>query len=267
MEAKTIAQATSLRKALRVLTALEGYPAGRGVTDIARALALPKSAVHRLLVTFQACAFVQQLPHSSRYALGPTLARLGLRALETCTPQAITRPYMEALAQEVNATIFLGILCEDSILLVEKAEPSQGLRLAPPLGTTLPLQHTALGRVWLACCPATQRDALLAAVLPSASAIPAVHDAAELRRELAIIAQQGFAVTMETWLPDLCCLAAPLRNSRAELVAALAIVLPRSRMPQHQRHDPFTRHAPAWQYPTLLPALLRTTAQLAEVLV
>lgn len=267
MEAKTVAQATSLRKALRVLTALEGYPAGRGVTDIARALDLPKSAVHRLLVTFQACGFVQQLPHSSRYALGPSLARLGLRALETCTPQAITRPYMDALAQEVNETIFLGILCEDSMLLVEKSEPTPGLRAAPALGTTLPLQHTALGRVWLAFCLPAQRDALLAALPSSPSAPPGAHGAAGLRHELAVIAQQGFGVTMETWLPDLCCLAAPLRNSRAELVAALGIALPRSRMPQPQRHDPFIRHDPALQYPTLLPALLRTTARLAEVLV
>jgi DNA-binding IclR family transcriptional regulator len=266
MEDKAVAQATSLVKALRVLTALEGYPAGRGVTDIARALDLPKSAVHRLLVTFQACGFVRQLPQSSRYAFGPGLARLGLRALETCTPQAVARPYLEELAQQVNESIFLGILCEDGILVVDKVERSQALRLSPALGTTLPLQHTALGQIWLAFCAPSQRDKLLATLGPAASAIPAGQLLAGLRRDLAVIAQQGFAVNIETWLPDLCCLAAPLRNSRGELVAALAISLPRSRMPQPQRHDPFLRSDPALQYPTLLPALLHTAARLSEAL-
>lgn len=267
MEDKVIAQATSLVKALRVLTALEAYPAGRGVTDIARALDLPKSAVHRLLVTFQACGFVQQLPQGSRYALGPTLARLGLRAVEACAPQAMARPYLEALAQQVNETVFLGILCEDSILVVDKVERSQGLRVSPAVGTTLPLQHTALGQIWLAFCPPAQRDKLLAGLVPAASVIPVERLLVGFRHDLAVIAQQGFAVSLETWMPDLCCLAAPLRNNRAELVAALAISLPRSRMPQPQRHDPFTRGDAALQYPTLLPALLHTAARLAEVFV
>ena len=78
MSEKLAAPATSLVKALDVLLALEHSPEGRGVTDIARALGLPKSAVHRLLVTFQACGFVQQQAETSRYTLGPVLARLGL---------------------------------------------------------------------------------------------------------------------------------------------------------------------------------------------
>lgn len=92
------APATSLVKALHVLLALEESPEGRGVTDIARALGLPKSAVHRLLVTFQACGFVQQQAESSRYTLGPVLARLGLRAADLFTPRRVARPYMEALS-------------------------------------------------------------------------------------------------------------------------------------------------------------------------
>ena len=120
MSEKLAAPATSLVKALDVLLALEQSPEGRGVTDIARALGLPKSAVHRLLVTFQACGFVQQQAQTSRYTLGPVLARLGLCAADLFTPRRVARPYMEALAHEVGETIFLGVLCEESVLIVEK---------------------------------------------------------------------------------------------------------------------------------------------------
>src|SRR5438067_1094353 len=99
MSDKLAAPATSLVKALDVLLALEQSPAGRGVTDIARALGLPKSAVHRLLVTFQACGFVQQQTETSRYTLGPVLARLGLRAADLFTPRRVARPAMEAPAR------------------------------------------------------------------------------------------------------------------------------------------------------------------------
>jgi IclR family acetate operon transcriptional repressor len=233
------------------------------VTDIARALGLPKSAVHRLLVTFQACGFVQQQPQTSRYTLGPVLARLGLRAADLFTPRRVARPYMEGLAREVGETIFLGILCETSMLVVEKVEHNQVLRISPELGTTLPLRQTALGQVWLAFCPTTQRDALLPMLIAPDTVVPAERLLAGLRQACSAIAQQGFAVSLETWRPDICCLAVPVWNRRHELIAALAVAVPRSRMPQPQRHDPFAQGTPALQYPTLLPALLRTAEQIA----
>ena len=71
---------------------------------------------------------------------------------------------------------------------------------------------------------------------------------------------------LETWMPDICCLAVPVWNRRHELVAALAVAVPRSRMPQPQRHDPFAHGAPALQYPTLLPALLRTAEHISATI-
>jgi IclR family acetate operon transcriptional repressor len=267
MSDKLAAPATSLVKALDVLLALEGSPDGRGVTDIARALGLPKSAVHRLLVTFQACGFVQQQPETSRYTLGPVLARLGLCAADLFTPRRVARPHMEALAHEVGETIFLGLLCEEQMVLVEKVEHNQVLRVSPELGTALPLRQTALGQVWLAFCPAAQRDTLLATLVPPDSPVPADRALAGLRQELAVIAQQGFAVSLERWMPDICCLAVPVWNRRRELIATLAVAVPRSRMPPLQRHDPFAPGAPALQYPTLLPALMHTAERIAALIV
>jgi len=266
MVEKLAAPATSLVKALDVLLTLEQSPEGRGVTDIARALGLPKSAVHRLLVTFQACGFVQQQAETSRYSLGPVLARLGLRAADLFTPRRVARPAMEALACEVEEAIFLGVLCEESVLVVEKVEHNQVLRISPELGTTLPLRQTALGQVWLAFCPVAQCEELLATVVTPESVIPAERVLAGLRQELGAIVQQGFAVSLETWRPDICCLAVPVWNRRHELVAALAVAIPRSRMPQPQRHDPFTHGAPALQYPTLLPALMRTAERISATI-
>jgi hypothetical protein len=111
---------------------------------------------------------------------------------------------MEALAQEVGETIFLGVLCEESVLVVEKVEHNQVLRISPELGTTLPLRQTALGQVWLAFCTVPQRGALMAVVVGPVSVIPAERVLAGLRQELSAMAQQGFAVSLETWMPALC---------------------------------------------------------------
>jgi IclR family transcriptional regulator, KDG regulon repressor len=266
MAEKTPSTATSLVKALQVLLALEEKPAGRGVTDIARALGLPKSAVHRLLVTFQAHGFVQKLPQEAHYALGPTLVRLGLRAADMYTPQRIARPHLEALAHKVGETVFLGMLSQDQVLVVDKMEPAQGLRVSPPLGALLPLRQTALGKLLLAFSPAAQQTALLDGSLASENDLVRARWRTRAQQELASIRQQGFAVGCEEWEPDICCLAVPLRNSRGTVVAALALALPRHRMPAPQRHDPFAMGDPARQYPTLVPPLLAAAADIVAVL-
>jgi IclR family KDG regulon transcriptional repressor len=265
MEDHTRPTATSLVKALQVLLALEDHPEGRGVTDIARALGLPKSAVHRLLVTFQAHGFVQKLPQT-HYALGPTLIRLGLRAADMFTPQRVARPYLEALAHEVGETVFLGLLAQEQVLIVDKVEAEQGLRVSPPLGTLLPLRQSALGKVLLAGCAAPQQAVLLEASLTAEPEFVRARQRATLQQELTMIGQQGFAIGMEAWEAEVCCMAVPLRNRRGTVVAGLALALPRQRLPAPPRHDPFTMGDASPPYPTLLPPLLAAATQIAALL-
>jgi DNA-binding IclR family transcriptional regulator len=146
------------------------------------------------------------------------------------------------------------------VLVVEQVEGGQGLRLASAPGTVLPLRRTALGKLLLAFSPAAQREQLLATGGEPVPGLPKEQMLSGLRQELSTIVQQEFAVSLEEWTPDICCLAAPIRNRQAEVVAALALALPRRRLPQLQRHDPFASGAPAWPYSPLLQAL-RTTAE------
>jgi DNA-binding IclR family transcriptional regulator len=266
MSEKSAAPATSLVKALQVLLALADSAEGRGVTDVARALKLPKSAVHRLLVTFREYGFVQQAAGHGRYRLGPSVARLGLRAAEMLTPRAVARPYLEALAHEVGETIFLGVLVQDHMLVVDKVEHARVLRISPALGTMLPLQQTALGKLLLACCAPAEQERLLNHPVAADACPLNAHQLFSLRQELAVIAKRGFALNLEEWAADICCFAAPIRDGRGEVVAALALALPRSRMPPPPRHDPFAAASAALPYPTLLPALLATAERISMAL-
>jgi DNA-binding IclR family transcriptional regulator len=259
MAESTSAQSTSLLKALRVLSALEDAAEGKGVSEIARELDLPKSAVHRLLSTFQAHGFVQQEPRSRHYRLGPTLARLGLRAAEQYVPREVARPYLEALAQEMGETVFLGVLAQQGVLIVDKVEHGHVLRVAPDLGTLLPLGKTALGKLLLAFCSPAEQQALLA------TCSTAAHSPG-LPARLRAIVQQGYAVTVGEWMPDLCCVAAPIRNGRGDVIAALAVAVPQSRMPPPQRHDPFAGGGTVLPYPTLIPPVITAAERISAAL-
>lgn len=259
------AHATSLIKALRVLLALESSVDGRGVSDIARALGLPKSAVHRLLVTFRDHGFVRQSAADSRYTLGPTLARLGLRAADLFTPRGVARPHLETLADRLGETIFLGVLDAHEVLVVDKVERGQAQRLSPELGARLPLFTTALGKALAAYSePAVQ--AKLTAAAQAADRPNGTRQNPPRHQEFAAIARQGVAVSLEEWTANVCCLAAPIFNGRSQVVAAVAVTLPRSRMPHPQRHDPFAGGNPLSCYPTLLPPLVETARHISTLI-
>lgn len=264
--ADSTSASTSLTKALRVLLALEAAPEGRGVTEIARALDLPKSAVHRLLTTFQEFGFVEQLPQGRRYGLGSTLARLGLRAAEQFTPRVVARPHLEALAQLMGETVFLGMLDQAAVLIVDKVEQGQVLRVTPALGAVLPLTQTALGKLLLALSDTATQTHLLETSLALTAGSGESSPPLGLRAEFAAIERQGYAVSVEEWMPDICCVAAPIRNSQATVVAALAVALPRSRMPRPQRHDPFSGSGPPLGDPALISPVVETAERISAAL-
>lgn len=264
MPEETTSPATSLVKALRVLQALAERAAGRGVTDLARELGLPKSAVHRLLVTFHRQGFVQQLA-DRRYTLGPALVRLGLRAADLFTPRRVARPYLEALAQETGETVFLGILAPDHVVIVDTVESADVVRISPPLGAGLPLWQTALGKLLLAFSPEARREQSFESAQPAATRPLSEPARDDMRQELARIRRRGFAVSVEAWSPEIWCLAVPIRQGRGAVVAALALALPRSRMPQPPRHDPFASGTSEAQY-AVLPVLCAAAERISAAL-
>ena len=258
--------ATSLVKALRILLELEFSTDGRGVTDISRSLGLPKSAVHRVLVTFRDYGFVKQSSTDSRYTLGAAVARLGLRAADMFTPRDVARPHLESLADRLGETIFLGVLEAHEVLIVDKVERGQVLRIAPELGTRIPLLRTALGKVLLAYAEPDDRARLVAACATDANDADGARQNPSLAQELDSIARRGVAISIEEWTSNVCCLAAPISNCRGDVVAAVAVTLPLSRMPRPQRHDPFAGGNPLARYPTLLPPLAETARHISTLI-
>ena len=105
---------------------------------------------------------------------------------------------------------------------------------------------------------------LFEACARDASVAEKVRRSPVLQQELDAIAQQGVAIGLEEWMANICCLAAPIRNSRKDVVAALAVTLPRSRMPHPHRHDPFAGGNPLGRYPTLLSPLVEAAERISS---
>jgi len=218
-------QAGAIEKAVDVLFHLHASPGTQGVTDVGRALGIPKSSAHRLLAALGRRGLVER-DGRGRYRPGIGLVALGLGALERDPVVAAARPVLEAEAEALGETCFLVAARAGRLVVLDKVEGTGFLRAAPRIGQEVPVHATAVGKLFLAFGGAPA--ALPAGRLERFTEQTRV-DARALAREVERARRRGFAENREEWIPGLCVLAAPVAAG-GRLRGAIAVAAPAARM-------------------------------------
>jgi DNA-binding IclR family transcriptional regulator len=226
----TAPAAGTVDKAMDLLFHLHGQPTAQGVTDIGRALGMPRSSAHRLLATLTARGLVER-DDQGRYRPGIALVALGLGALEREPLAVAARPVLEAEADALGETFFLVVARAGRLVVLDKAEGTGFLRAAPRVGTSVPVHATAVGKLFLAF-----GDGVIAPAGDDMERFTARTrtEARALDREVALARRRGFAENREEWIPGLHVVAAPVRTGAAprRLVGAVAVAAPAARLPE-----------------------------------
>lgn len=193
-----------------------------------------------------------QLPRTTAFNIVRTLVRRGaleaagsrgyrLGALLTDLAQARApardlivrlRPLLEQLAAGTGETAMLSVPSGDEIVFVDKVESPQVVRYTVQVGTRRPLYCSAHGKVVLCTFAEDALQAYLGRVRLTPHTERTIVDAAQLRRELAKIRQQGFAASDGEFIGDVYSLSAPVgRRADGLPLAMLSVVgpVPRAR--------------------------------------
>jgi len=214
----------TVEKAVDVLFHLHAEGGPRGVTDIGRALGLPKSSTHRLLSALGRRGLVER-DARGRYRPGIGLVALGLGALESEPVVVAARPVLEEAAHALGETCFLVAARAGRLVVLDKAEGTGFLRAAPRVGSSVPVHATAAGKLFLAF-----GDAAISAPGESYErfAENTRTQPSELAAEVERARERGFAENCEEWIPGLSVLAAPVRVGE-RLIATVAVAVPAQR--------------------------------------
>jgi IclR family acetate operon transcriptional repressor len=210
----------SVDRAIDLLFHLHEQPGARGVSEIARALGLPKSTVHRLLQALARRGLVEQ--EGGRYAPGASLVGLGLGAQERDPVVAAARPVLDEEARALGETVFLMAARSAGLVVLDKAEGAGFLRAAPRLGEAVPLHATAAGKLAFAFAP--ERFPIEAAGAERFTE-RTVLDPDVLRAEVERARKQGYAENHGEWIDGLSVVAAPVLLEVASGVRRLVAVL------------------------------------------
>ena len=122
----------TVRNAVLLLQLLGEGPAYQQLTDLAERSGLSLPTVHRLLRSLVLADLVEQDPRSSRYGLGPELARLANRYLARLPVAGALAPYLAQLRDETGATVRIALLVHGSAVVVDRVDgPTVGLYREP----------------------------------------------------------------------------------------------------------------------------------------
>lgn len=230
----SFARVANIERAMGVLEALSGHPSGKTVGELASQLALPKSAVSRILSTLEAEGYVARDPLSGRFRIALKLLALTYRHVERLGVDDICLPLLRAFAQETGELVQLALVDGDEMRFVVKAEGENRVRAVSLMGTKAVLHATSAGKVWLASLswPRALKLVLKEGLVPLTPRTITTVEA--LSRELDRVRRDGFALNIGEHTPEVNSIAVPIRSQRMRgaVMGAVVLTSPEFRTPE-----------------------------------
>ena len=241
----------TLVKGLEVLEALAQSDSSRGVSDLARELGLTKSNVHRTLQTLCAAGYVRQNEVSGEYECTMKIPKIAAAILGRLDMKRVAEPFMAKLAGATRETVHLSVLDDTDVFYLHKIDSPQPVRAYSEISGRAPAYCVATGKALLAF----QDESYL---LRFGERLPAhtprtIPTQVDLRKELAQVRQQGYAVNRGEWRETVGGLAAPIFDAHRRPLAAVGISGPLERL-----------RAP--QLKSFTPEVLRAARDISEAL-
>lgn len=202
---------STVEKAIDLLFHLHSARGPLGVTEIGRALGIPKSSAHRMLQALCSRKLVERNGRG-RYQPGFGLLQLGLGVQDREPVVAAARPLLEAEAQRLGETLFLVAARGGELIVLDKAEGTSFLRAAPQVGSAVPVHATAVGKLYLAfdAAAVTNGDSEAVDALPAFTP-ETLTDRTSLQSTVSEVRERGWASSRDEWIAGLSVIAAPVR--------------------------------------------------------
>lgn len=204
---------------------------GVGVRELARELRLARGTAARILQSLHLCGLLRREDETSRFHLGSKFLELAAEHRRCLSINETARPYMTALSETLRETAFLGVLDGTNVVIVDRVDGPQALRMTGQLGCRESAFHTALGKIMLSALPRSEREALIdACPLTSPSGKPS-FSRKSLLAEVEEAGRRGWSLDDGDQTEGVRCVAAAVIDQERRVVAAVSISGPAFRLP------------------------------------
>ncbi len=214
---------SSVKNALRILRSFTMEQPEKRITDLARELGISKSAVSRIMATLASEGFVTKNEETGQYRLGVSVLTLSSIFIASLDLYQESLPVLKRLVEETGEAAHIAVLEGTEIVYVNKVDSHHPIQILTHTGRRNPAYCTSTGKVLLAY----QRDEIVEAVINKgleAYASNTITDPEQLRRSLAKVREDGYAVSISEIMDGVTSIGVPVRDYTGRVVAAVSIV-------------------------------------------
>ena len=232
---RDIAAPQGAQAALRAIRLLKLFTAEAPELQLAELSALSglnKTTTHRLLQALLSEELLDRNPGTGAYRLGPGMMALGVQALSSNQLRLRARPLLKKLAEETGETATLEVAIDDTMLILDEVTSKHLLGASGNVGTRWPIHATSTGKALIAF-EQHGSDRLRKILEPLTSRTIVKHEA--LQQQLNDIRRRGFAETVDELEEGFSGVGAVVRGSMGEVLGALSICGPSSRLSEDRR--------------------------------
>jgi len=230
----------SLQRAIDIVDLFDQNRREMGVTEIARALDMPKSTVAGLVFTLEQNRYLSKNPESRKYSLGYKLVERAGVFLGQMDLRRIAEPVLKTLRDTANESVNLAIRDGNHVTYIARMQGNNMLRMRSEIGKREWVHSTALGKVILADLPEAELSEFVKGYEFLRTTPKSITDPKKFIQELSLTKRRGYAIDDEENEIGGRCVAAVIRNYSGEAVAAMSLSVPIQRFPD-ERIDEYGR--------------------------
>ena len=209
---------------------IENVASDGGIRDIARALRMSPSTVHRLLSGLVRSGLVVRRDGGT-YALSPEMIRLSYLVIAHHSFERVALPHMRELVKTTKETSALGLYdsARGEMMLIATVESSQPLRHVIQMRSWMPVYAGASGLAIMAFLPGEERKAIITRTRLARITERTITDRYTLEYQLERIRRDGYASSVGQRTPGAVAVGAPIFGPNGNVVGDVIVTLPEQR--------------------------------------
>ncbi|MET0136145.1 MAG: IclR family transcriptional regulator [Kibdelosporangium sp.] len=211
----------SLERGLAVIKAFGAMSSELTLSDVAKETGLTRAAARRFLLTLVDLGYMRT--DGKYFSLTARVLELGYAYLSGISLPEIAQPHLERLSAEVRESSSMSLLDGADIVYIARSAVSRIMTVSINIGTRFPAHATSMGHVLLAGLDATALDAYFANARLERRTSHTITEPDALRAELARVGEQGWSLVDQELEEGLRSVAAPIRDRRGKVIAAVNV--------------------------------------------
>ncbi|QPF39037.1 IclR family transcriptional regulator [Acinetobacter sp. TTH0-4] len=199
----------SIARGLEILRCFSSTNQLLGNQEIAHLTNLPKPTVARITSTLVSLGYLKQLPNTTKYLLDVGVLALGYSALCNISARTQAQPFMEEMSTYAQAPVAMATRDRLNMIYLNVIHTDSTMTMRRPIGSTLPIHSSSLGRACLAAMDEKERHYLFDAIKKrNEENWPNIKR--NLERSVRDYQDYGYCLSIGDWTKDVNSVAVPL---------------------------------------------------------